>query len=165
MNENRILQPTTIIIFGATGDLAKRKLFPAFYNLYIDGRMPKGFNIIALGRAENTDENFRNYVKENLEDFSRKKVTSEDWAGFQAHITYFQHQLDEEQSYKDLYQKLKDFDTVYGMRANRLFYLSIGPNFISTISNHIKNTSLASDSKKRQNHYRKTFRAQQAICR
>lgn len=148
MNQNRVLQPTNIVIFGATGDLAKRKLFPAFYNLYIDGRMPKGFNIIALGRAENTDENFRNYVKENLESFSRKKVTSEDWAGFQAHITYFQHQLDEENSYKSLQQKLQDFDAVYGTRANRLFYLSIGPNFISTISNHIKSTSLASDPKR-----------------
>lgn len=148
MSENKILQPTTIIIFGATGDLAKRKLFPAFYNLYIDGRMPKGFNIVALGRAENTDELFRNYIKENLEHFSRKKVTSEDWAGFQAHITYFQHQLDEEDSYLALHKKLQSFDTVYGVRANRLFYLSIGPNFISTISNHIKNTSLAADAKK-----------------
>jgi glucose-6-phosphate 1-dehydrogenase len=148
MSENKALQPTTIIIFGATGDLAKRKLFPAFYNLYIDGRMPKGFNIVALGRADNTDEYFKNYIKENLELFSRKKVTSEDWAGFQAHITYFQHQLDEENSYKDLHEKLAKFDTVYGKRGNRLFYLSIGPNFVSTISNHIKNTALASDAQK-----------------
>ena len=72
MTENKALHPTTIIIFGATGDLAKRKLFPAFYNLYIDGRMPKGFNIVALGRADNTNEYFKNYIKENLEHFSRK---------------------------------------------------------------------------------------------
>jgi len=148
MNENKSLRPTTVIIFGATGDLAKRKLFPAFYNLYIDGRMPKGFNILALGRAENTDEDFKNYVKENLENFSRKKLTQEDWAGFQAHITYFRHQLDQEDSYADLQKKLINFDTIYGTRANRLFYLSIGPNFISTISNHIKKSELASDPKK-----------------
>ncbi|MFC3157250.1 glucose-6-phosphate 1-dehydrogenase [Chryseobacterium arachidis] len=148
MSENKTLQPTTIIIFGATGDLAKRKLFPAFYNLYIDGRMPKGFNIVALGRADNTEEYFKTYIKENLESFSRKKVTAGDWAGFQAHITYFQHQLDEEKSYQDLHEKLDKFDTVYGTRGNRLFYLSIGPNFVSTISNHIKNTSLASDPQK-----------------
>ena len=56
-NERRkVLHPTTIIIFGATGDLAKRKLFPAFYNLYIDGRMPEHFNIVALGRSENTNK-------------------------------------------------------------------------------------------------------------
>ncbi|WP_312769094.1 glucose-6-phosphate dehydrogenase [Epilithonimonas sp.] len=148
MSEHIILQPTTIIIFGATGDLAKRKLFPAFYNLYIDGRMPKGFNILALGRAENTDEKFRNYIKENLESFSRKKVIAEDWAGFQAHITYFQHQLDENSSYENLSQKLESFDRVYGTRGNRLFYLSIAPNFVSVISAHIKNNSIASDAKK-----------------
>lgn len=148
MNDNKTLQPTTIIIFGATGDLAKRKLFPAFYNLYIDGKMPKGFNIVALGRSENTDENFKSYIKENLENFSRKKVTSQDWAGFQAHITYFQHQLDQESSYHDLQQKLESLDKIYRVRGNRLFYLSIGPNFVSTISNHIKNSSLAQDPEK-----------------
>lgn len=148
MSDDTILHPTTIVIFGATGDLAKRKLFPAFYNLYIDGRMPKGFNILALGRSENTDEKFRAYVKENLESFSRKPVTDEDWAGFQVHITYFQHQLDEESSYKNLSEKLESFDETYGSRGNRLFYLSIAPNFVSVISNHIKNTSIASDADK-----------------
>ncbi len=148
MNDHKKLQPTTIIIFGATGDLAKRKLFPAFYNLYIDGRMPKGFNIVALGRSENTDESFKSYIKENLENFSRKKVTSQDWAGFQAHITYFQHQLDQESSYQSLQQKLNSLDEIYGIRGNRLFYLSIGPNFVATISNHIKSSSLASDPEK-----------------
>lgn len=148
MNDNKKLQPTTIIIFGATGDLAKRKLFPAFYNLYIDGRMPKGFNIVALGRSENTDESFKSYIRENLENFSRKKVTSQEWAGFQAHITYFQHQLDQESSYQSLQKKLNSLDEIYGMRGNRLFYLSIGPNFVATISNHIKSSSLASDPEK-----------------
>lgn len=92
MSEEKVLHPTTIIIFGATGDLAKRKLFPAFYNLYIDGRMPEQFNIVALGASENTNKNFRNYVVENLENFSRRKGTPKDWSGFKSHITYFQHQ-------------------------------------------------------------------------
>ena len=148
MNEHRSLKPTSIIIFGATGDLAKRKLFPAFYNLYIDGRMPEQFTIFALGRADNTDEHFKNYIKENLEQFSRRKMKPEDWEGFQTHIVYFQHQLDQENSYQELYHKLQDFDTAYGVRANRLFYLSIGPDFITTISNHIKKTALASDAGK-----------------
>ncbi|AMR41176.1 glucose-6-phosphate dehydrogenase [Elizabethkingia anophelis] len=148
MSEEKVLHPTTIIIFGATGDLAKRKLFPAFYNLYIDGRMPEQFNIVALGRSENTNKNFRNYVVENLENFSRRKGTPKDWSGFKSHITYFQHQLDQEDSYQALNQKLEDLDNTYGTRGNRLFYLSIAPNFITTISNHIKNASLASDPAK-----------------
>ncbi len=145
MSEDKIKQPTSIIIFGATGDLAKRKLFPAFYNLFIDDRLPEQFNIIALGRAENTDENFRNHIKENLENFSRKKVTSKEWEDFQKHITYFQHQLDEENSYINLNQKLESYDQDYGTRGNRLFYLSIAPDFVSVISGHIKKTSIASD--------------------
>lgn len=142
------LNATNIIIFGATGDLAKRKLFPAFYNLFLDGRLPEQFNIIALGRSEYQDENFRNYVKTHLEEFSRNKVTPEDWSQFESHITYFRHQLDEETSYRDLDAKLGALDETFGVRGNRLFYLSIGPDFVSVISNHIKNTALASDSEK-----------------
>ncbi|RKE80438.1 glucose-6-phosphate 1-dehydrogenase [Epilithonimonas arachidiradicis] len=145
---NNTLNATNILIFGATGDLAKRKLFPAFYNLFIDGRMPDNFNIIALGRSDHNDEYFRNYIKVNLEAFSRKNVTAEEWDSFQSHITYFQHQLDDESSYINLNQKLEELDSQFGMRGNRLFYLSIGPNFVATISNHIKKTSLASQADK-----------------
>ena len=60
MNENGTLQSTSIIIFGATGDLAKRKLFPAFFNLFIEGRMPEQFNIVALGRADKNNDDFIN---------------------------------------------------------------------------------------------------------
>lgn len=127
MTDINVLSATNIVIFGATGDLAKRKLFPAFYNLFIDGRMPENFNIIALGRSDHNDEYFRNYIKVNLEAFSRKNVTPEHWEAFQSHITYFQHQLDEENSYKNLNRKLLEFDSGFGVRGNRLFYLSIGP--------------------------------------
>jgi len=144
MNENKALQPTSIIIFGATGDLAKRKLFPAFYNLFIEGRMPEQFNIVALGRAEKDNDDFKNYIKENLVLFSRNQVSIDtEWEKFQSHITYFRHQIDEENSYKELDEKLKTLDNDYGIRANRLFYLSIAPNFVSIISGHLKNAGLA----------------------
>lgn len=148
MSENKILQPTTIIIFGATGDLAKRKLFPAFYNLYKEGRMPEQFNIVALGRTDNTNENFRDYIKNNLETFSRNQVNENDWGNFESHITYHKHEIDSEDSYINLKKQLNDFDAINGTRSNRLFYLSIGPDFISTISNNIKKSSLAADPKK-----------------
>lgn len=147
MSTNMSLQPTTIIIFGATGDLAKRKLFPAFYNLYIDGRLPEKFNIVALGRKDNEDLGFRAYIKENIEIFSRKKISSESvWAKFEAHITYFKHELSIESSYVDLAKKLDSYDADYGQRGNRLFYLSIAPEFISIISQHIKSSQLAANA-------------------
>ena len=77
MGKFKNINPTIIVIFGGTGDLAKRKLFPAFQNLYLDGRMSKKFQIIALGRAEKSDEEFRSYVLENLNAFSRKKGLSD----------------------------------------------------------------------------------------
>jgi glucose-6-phosphate 1-dehydrogenase len=61
------------LFFGATGDLAKT--FPAFYNLYLDGRMPEKFKIIALGRAKSSDE-YTNHVSDNLTAFSRNKIAS-----------------------------------------------------------------------------------------
>src|SRR6218665_2409481 len=73
MTKNKKMNPTIIVIFGGTGDLAKRKLFPAFQNLYLDDRMSEKFQIIALGRAQKSDEEFRSYVLENLNTFSRKK--------------------------------------------------------------------------------------------
>jgi glucose-6-phosphate 1-dehydrogenase len=149
MNNAKKIKPTIILIFGATGDLAKRKLFPAFYNLYLDGRMPKKFKIIALGRNNSSDEVFRDYVKNNLIEFSRKKIDSEQaeeaYRQFALHITHFQYNIDDEQSYMDLKLQLERTDTLFGERANRLFYLSIAPSFIATISNNINKLSLAAN--------------------
>lgn len=135
--------PTIIVIFGASGDLAKRKLFPAFQNLFLDGRMPEKFQIIALGRAEKSDEEFRNYVLENLNTFSRKATLSpEETKNFISHITYLRHDIDKEESYNELNTKLNSIDQLFGIRANRLFYLSIAPSFISTISVYMKKIGL-----------------------
>lgn len=146
MTNIKKIKPTIILIFGATGDLAKRKLFPAFYNLYLDGRMPEKFKIVALGRADNSDELFRDYVKTNLAEFSRNKITSDEaYQQFAANITYFQYNIDSEDSYSDLKLELDKTDVIFGERANRLFYLSIAPSFIATISNNINKFSLAAN--------------------
>jgi glucose-6-phosphate 1-dehydrogenase len=143
MSKVKNSNPTIIVIFGASGDLAKRKLFPAFQNLFLDGRMPEKFQIIALGRAEKSDAEFRNYVLENLNTFSRKAASSsEETKNFISHITYLRHDIDKEESYHELNSKLNTIDQLFGIRANRLFYLSIAPSFISTISVYIKKIGL-----------------------
>ncbi|MFB9079177.1 glucose-6-phosphate dehydrogenase [Flavobacterium procerum] len=148
MSTTKNINPTIIVIFGASGDLAKRKLFPAFQNLYLDGRMPKKFQIIALGRAEKTDEEFHNYVLENLNTFSRKAAHEDnDTDKFISHISYLRHDIDKEESYQELNTKLDSIDQAFGIRANRLFYLSIAPSFITTISVYIKKIGLAANVK------------------
>ena len=124
MNNGKTINPTIIVIFGATGDLAKRKLFPAFQNLFLDGRLPEKFQIIALGRAEKTQEEFSSYVIENLNNFSRKPADSDpDTQKFISHITYLRHDIDKEESYRELDSKLNSIDQGFGVRSNRLFYL------------------------------------------
>jgi glucose-6-phosphate 1-dehydrogenase len=100
--------------------------------------MSEKFQIIALGRAEKTDEDFRSYVSENLNIFSRKKEVSDPKTQqFLSHITYHSLDIDKEESYIGLNEKINNFDLAFGERANRLFYLSITPSFISTISSNI----------------------------
>jgi len=122
MTKNKLKNPTIIVIFGGTGDLAKRKLFPAFQNLYLDGRMSEKFQIIALGRAEKTNEDFRAYVAENLALFSRRKgIDDPETEKFLSHITYHSLDIDKEESYIGLNEKIEGFDQSFGERANRLF--------------------------------------------
>src|SRR6218665_3730435 len=100
MTKNKKMNPTIIVIFGGTGDLAKRKLFPAFQNLYLDDRMSEKFQIIALGRAQKSDEEFRSYVLENLNTFSRKKgLSDKETEKFLSHFTYHSLDIDKEESY------------------------------------------------------------------
>ena len=61
-------------IFGATGDLAKRKLFPAFYSLYREGKLGENFAVVGLARRPRTNEQFRDDVKNSIEDFARYKI-------------------------------------------------------------------------------------------
>ena len=63
----------TFVLFGATGDLAKRKIYPALYNLYVDQKMPKAFSVIGLGRRELSDADFQANVEKSLQEFSRQK--------------------------------------------------------------------------------------------
>jgi len=62
----------TFVLFGATGDLAKRKIYPALYNLYMDQKMPKSFSVIGLGRRELSDADFQANVEKSLHEFSRQ---------------------------------------------------------------------------------------------
>src|SRR2546423_5936838 len=67
------VHPTTLAIFGATGDLAKRKLLPAIYNLAHEGALPERFDLVGLSRRDIGDEGFRNQARQSIEQFSRRK--------------------------------------------------------------------------------------------
>ncbi|SFW46400.1 glucose-6-phosphate 1-dehydrogenase [Sinomicrobium oceani] len=138
--------PTSIVVFGATGDLAKRKLFPAFFNLFLEGWMPEDFTIFSLGRKEHTDETFGEYILENIHNFSRNHDFSEaQWSQFREKIRYVPFDIKNDQSFYSLKKELDEYDSEIAHRTDRIFYLSIAPNFIENVSNNLKKYELVKD--------------------
>src|SRR5690606_12491341 len=138
--------PTIIVIFGGTGDLAKRKLIPAFYNLFLDGWIQDQFAIIGLGRTELDDEKYRKRLYEGVTEFSRNGTPEDQkWEIFKSSIFYFQSDINRADAFKQLALRLEDIDKTWGLRTKRLFYLSVAPQFIETITTHLYNHGLASE--------------------
>ena len=100
--------PTIFYIFGGSGDLTQRKLIPALYNLFIDGNLPEKFLIVGLGRTPLTNTAFRNYVKEGIKEFARRKdQLKTHWKDFVKHIEYSRHDLMLDQSYRSIATRIK----------------------------------------------------------
>src|ERR1700728_480528 len=83
------VEPCSIVIFGASGDLTARKLIPALYHLFKDNQMPKSFRVVGFARREKTDESWRQELREALNQFSRTKpVDDAVWTKFAANVSY-----------------------------------------------------------------------------
>lgn len=148
-SDKKIAEPTIIIIFGGTGDLTKRKLIPAFFNLFLEGWMPENFAILGLGRSDFNDETYRKHLQEGLAEFSRSGPPDPDkWQPFQESISYLQSDINKPDSYKKLAKKLEEFDKSQGVKANRLFYLSVAPQFIEAVTVNLDQCGVASDADK-----------------
>ena len=135
----RIMQDLTFVLFGATGDLAKRKLFPALYNLFLEGKMPDSFSVVGLGRRDWSHEFFQSKVEESLRTYSRKDVQT---AGLQDFLTKFQYcalDVTDKASYQRLHEIIESKETELGIPENRLFYLSVAPHRVEVITENLKN--------------------------
>ena len=141
--------PTIVVIFGGTGDLTKRKLLPAFYNLYLAGWLPEKFAIVGLGRTELNDIKYRARLYEGLEEFSRSGTpTDEKWNAFKENIYYFQSDINDAGAYINLAERLDALDKAWEIRANRLFYLSVSPQFIGAVTTNLYESGIAKDVEK-----------------
>ncbi|MET3848713.1 glucose-6-phosphate dehydrogenase [Paenibacillus sp. OAE614] len=139
------MNPTTFVLFGATGDLAKRKIYPALYHLYIHGKLPEAFSVIGLGRKEMTDETFKAHVKQSLYDFYRLNVKEDD--SLQSFLGLFGFNIlhiDDTDHFVRLKDRVESWEQGIGGTSNRLFYLSVAPNFFGTIASQIENSGLGS---------------------
>ncbi|MGH2854084.1 MAG: glucose-6-phosphate dehydrogenase [Solirubrobacteraceae bacterium] len=125
--------PTTLVIFGATGDLARRKLLPAIYNLAHEGALPERFHLVGVSRQEKEHEDYRAECEQAIRSFSRRPPDDDVLAGLLAHVKYVPGTFDDDAVYGALGQVLDGFEERAGERLNRAFYLSTAPAFFPVI--------------------------------
>jgi glucose-6-phosphate 1-dehydrogenase len=121
--------PTALVIFGATGDLARRKLLPAIYNLAHDGALPDRFRLVGLARADLSDAGFRELAAEAVRAHSRRAPAEEVLERLLESATFVSGTFDDAAAYGRLGHTLQRLDEDTGRRLCRLFYLAIAPQF------------------------------------
>ena len=120
--------PAVIVIFGASGDLALRKLIPAFHTLRCENRLPDNVCSIGVARSKLTVDEFREKLYRGIGEYGRHKTaTSELWPRFTDRLTYLSGDYDDPETYRRLAAELDRLDAVYGTTGNRLFYLAVPP--------------------------------------
>ena len=124
----QVPDPAAFVLFGATGDLAHRKVFPALYQLWRSNLLPHEFAIVANGRREYDDESFRKEVRASLEAHSRLPVDPASADDLLARITYHQGDFADDEAFTRLAERLDEIDARCGTRGNRLFYLATQPS-------------------------------------
>src|ERR671926_316306 len=128
MRLQRTAEPCAVVIFGASGDLAKRKLIPALYRLVQERLLPAEFAVVGLGRTPMSDEEYRDKMKAAVAEFSEsKRVDEEVWRSFAAGLHYLPSNIDNPESYAELARRLEEKRGERGGGGNRLFYLSVAP--------------------------------------
>jgi glucose-6-phosphate 1-dehydrogenase len=127
------VHPTTLVIFGATGDLSKRKLLPAIYNLAHEGALPETFFLVGCSRSDMPHGDFRALAIEAIKEFSRRTPDDKVLDALLEHVRYVPGTFDDASVYSTLDGVLDEFDEKAGEPLNRAFYLSTAPSFFPVI--------------------------------
>jgi glucose-6-phosphate 1-dehydrogenase len=130
----RIPDPSVVVLFGATGDLAHRKVLPALYHLWRTDLLPHEFQVLAVGRRPFDDETFRAGIRASLEKYSRiLPLDAEAWRSFEERISYLHLDFEDADGFDSLVTRLDGIDRDCGTRGNRLFYLATQPSQFAEI--------------------------------
>ena len=134
LDSNRIADPCNIVFFGASGDLMKRMLIPAMYNLRLGDVLPTNYGIVGFSRSAKSDETFRDEMKSAVDTFSRSGEARDPmWSDFASRVTYVSGSFDDPEAFRRLRERLDANDEHLGTAGNRLFYLSTPPGVFATI--------------------------------
>jgi glucose-6-phosphate 1-dehydrogenase len=139
-------EPFSLVIFGASGDLAHRKLIPALWSLYAARTLPEPFTIIGTGRTEMSDEAFRAKMRDGVKRFARLKIPNDNvWSRFAGSLFYVAGDPNDAELYAKIRATLEDVERKHTGPANRLYYLSTPPSLYAVITRQIGKAGLAEE--------------------
>jgi glucose-6-phosphate 1-dehydrogenase len=147
LEAERAPAPCVLVIFGASGDLARRKLLPALYNLAVSRLLPPGMSIVGYATRELTDAEFRENMHDAVGAFSRRKPIDEVvWEDFASRLHYMSGRFEDETRFERLRETLEQLDWTNGSSGNRLYYLAIPPSSFNAVGANLAKAGLVVDA-------------------
>ena len=138
--------PCIFVIFGASGDLTKRKLIPALYNLRCHDLLPKDFAVIGVARRELDDGSFRNQLGDDIHQFATQQVDEAVWAEFKDKIYFCKGDFDNQDTFSALGKMLEEVGKKHNTGGNVLFYLATPPQAFTTVITELGKSGLANQN-------------------
>ena len=134
--------PCALVVFGAGGDLTHRKIFPALWNLLLDGLLPSSFTAIGVSRGEMSDDAFREEMGRSVSGFSRRPVTEDGWSKFAESMKWIAGDFTSDATFDALKAALEESDEKRGTAGNRIFYLATPPSVFQTVLAQLRRCGL-----------------------
>ena len=142
----KVAGPCGMVIFGVTGDLARKKLMPAIYDLANRGLLPPGFSLVGFARRDWADQDFAKIVHDSVKEHARTEFREEVWNQLAEGFRFVPGDFDDDQAFDHLRQTIEDLDRLRGTGGNHAFYLSIPPRFFGNVIGQLKEHGLAEDT-------------------
>ena len=150
LRQERMPDPQILVIFGASGDLTQRKLVPAIYQMKRDRRMPPEITVVGVARRPWSHDYFREQMRQGIEEFGEGIGPEDFWKDFAQGLYYFPGDIDNPESYEKLKVFLAEIDEKRRTRGNRVFYLSVSPNFFPEAIRQLGSAGMLSDPSKQR---------------
>ena len=139
----RIAGPCGMVLFGVTGDLSRKKVMPAIYDLANRGLLPPGFSLTGFARRDWANEDFAKIVHDSVKQHARTEFREETWKQLAEGFRFVPGDFDDDVAFDRLRRTIEELDEVRGTDGNHAFYLAIPPGFFGTVADQLKEHGLA----------------------
>ena len=147
-----VAPPCIMVIFGAAGDLTKRKLIPALYNLRHSKLLPDQFAVLGIARAEMSDEEFRSRMRDDMKEFATDEVDQQEWKWLEERLHYMSGDFSDDGMYSQLKSRAEELDKQHQADGNYSFYLATAPQYFAPVVKQLGRVGLTSEE---EGHWRR----------